>query len=238
MTSGYDTSPTVSYASTKQSRRRPQRQTIPTSAGELTSRDLGAGQIQSRELLGCTMVSKDEALKRAREWLKLYADKSMSSDNAEALPDEAMEPLEDSLEQAEQEPIVTTYKEVTDTMNLLLSGDSKQVQIAQLMANAKLYITPPNDKPHVIDSNEKATQHMNEKLLEFLDVAMMFPNAKADLSVWERILIFAPQRTWVELTPEERKQIRFNFDGVENIQLNTEAKLKEKNALSQLSERR
>ena len=204
MTSRYDTSPTVSYASHKQSRRRPQRQTIPTSTGELTSRDLGAGQIQSRELLGRTMVSKDEALKRARgEWLKCYADKSMSSDNAEALADEAREPLEGSLEQAEQEPIVTTYKEVTDTMNLLLSGDSKQVQIAQLMANAKLYITPPNDKPHVIDSNEKATQHMNEKLFEFLDVAMMFPNAKADLSVWERILIFAPQRTWVDLTDDD-----------------------------------
>ncbi|MBU3577555.1 hypothetical protein [Polynucleobacter sp. UK-Kesae-W10] len=56
------------------------------------------------------------------------------------------------------------------------------------------YTTPPQRKPLVIDSDEKATQHMNEKLFEFLDIAMMFPKAKADLSVWERVIIFAPQR--------------------------------------------
>jgi hypothetical protein len=45
--------------------------------------------------------------------------------------------------QPEQEPVATTYKEVTDAMNLLLNGDYKQFQMAQLMADAKLYTTPP-----------------------------------------------------------------------------------------------
>jgi hypothetical protein len=39
----------------------------------------------------------------------------------------------------------------------------------------------------------------------------------------------AAQRQWVGLTDEQRKEIRFQFNGVEQIQINTEAKLKEKN---------
>ena len=38
-----------------------------------------------------------------------------------------------------------------------------------------------------------------------------------------------PKREWIGLTDDERKQIRFNFDGMESIQLKTEAKLKELN---------
>ncbi len=37
------------------------------------------------------------------------------------------------------------------------------------------------------------------------------------------------QRKWVDLTPEDRQKIRFQFNEVEQIQINTEAKLKEKN---------
>ena len=48
-----------------------------------------------------------------------------------------------ALGKPEQEPVTTTYKEVTDTMNLLLNGGYKQAQMAQLMADAKLYTTPP-----------------------------------------------------------------------------------------------
>lgn len=51
--------------------------------------------------------------------------------------------IREALAQPEQEPVATTYKEVTDAMNLLLNGDYKQVQMAQLMADAKLYTTPP-----------------------------------------------------------------------------------------------
>lgn len=57
--------------------------------------------------------------------------------------------------QPEQEPVATTYKEVTDAMNLLLNGDYKQVQMAQLMADAKLYTTPPQ-RPWVGLTEEEA----------------------------------------------------------------------------------
>jgi hypothetical protein len=91
-----------------------------------------------------------------------------------------------------------------------------------------LYTTPPQRKPLVIDSDEKATQHMNEKLFEFLDIAMMFPKAKADLSVWERVIIFAPQRTWVGL--DEEDDIDWEEGGsLRDLVEAVEAKLKEKN---------
>ena len=38
-----------------------------------------------------------------------------------------------------------------------------------------------------------------------------------------------PAREWVGLTDDGRKQLRCNFDGIESIQLKTEAKLKELN---------
>lgn len=49
-------------------------------------------------------------------------------------------------EQPEQEPSSVTYKEVTDTMNALYAGDSKQVQIATALESKKLYTTPPTQQ--------------------------------------------------------------------------------------------
>ena len=39
-------------------------------------------------------------------------------------------------------------------------------------------------------------------------------------------LLAHPKREWVGLTDDGRKQLRCNFDGIESIQLKTEAKLK------------
>ncbi len=41
-----------------------------------------------------------------------------------------------------QEPVSVTYKEVADAMNSLWNGTLKQHQIAEQMANKKLYTTP------------------------------------------------------------------------------------------------
>ncbi len=100
--------------------------------------------------------------------------------------------------QPEQEPVAWRFQSPVGGW-----AYGKEPPIGSKYAVEPLYATPPQRKPLVIDSDEKATKHMNEKLFEFLDIAMMFPKAKADLSVWERVIIFAPQRTWVGLTDEE-----------------------------------
>jgi hypothetical protein len=48
---------------------------------------------------------------------------------------------------AVQEPVTVTYKEVADTMNALWGGTYVQKQIAQEMADRKLYTTPPAPQP-------------------------------------------------------------------------------------------
>jgi hypothetical protein len=43
---------------------------------------------------------------------------------------------------------------------------------------------------------ENVAQQMTELLMQFVDIASMFPSEKPDAYVWERVLIFAPlQRT-------------------------------------------
>ena len=77
---------------------------------------------------------------------------------AECLPDELY-----TSPPAQQEPVSVTYKEVFDSMNVLYTGDIKQVQIAMAMENKKLYTSPQPSKPwvgltledkqHIIDNN-------------------------------------------------------------------------------------
>jgi hypothetical protein len=43
--------------------------------------------------------------------------------------------------------VSVTYKEVADAMNLLWNGTLEQHQIAEQMANKKLYTTPPAAQP-------------------------------------------------------------------------------------------
>jgi len=47
-----------------------------------------------------------------------------------------------ALAQPAQEPVSVTYKEVADAMNSLWNGTLEQHQIAEQMANKKLYTTP------------------------------------------------------------------------------------------------
>jgi len=47
-----------------------------------------------------------------------------------------------ALTQPAQEPVSVTYKEVADAMNSLWNGTLEQHQIAEQMANKKLYTTP------------------------------------------------------------------------------------------------
>ena len=49
---------------------------------------------------------------------------------------------EDCPDEPAQEPVSVTYKEVADAMNSLWNGTLEQHQIAEQMANKKLYTTP------------------------------------------------------------------------------------------------
>jgi hypothetical protein len=62
-----------------------------------------------------------------------------------SLIDEAIEFLDAkaAAQPAQQEPVSVTYKEVADAMNSLWNGTLEQHQIAEQMANKKLYTTPP-----------------------------------------------------------------------------------------------
>ena len=168
---------------------------------------------------GMTIMSKQiDALKLAFEALKenqhLVADNERHAYVMEY--NSIIEKCEEALAKPQQEP--ATKEQIREAM----------------IFNLPLYTTPPQRKPLVIDSDEKATKHMNEKLFEFLDIAMMFPKAKADLSVWERVIIFAPQRTWVGLTDEEIDELHGSPMDLEHSSALKwvriiEAKLKEKN---------
>jgi hypothetical protein len=62
--------------------------------------------------------------------------------------------------QPAQEPVSVTYKEVADAMNSLWNGTLEQHQIAQQMANKKLYTTPaqPAQEPVAwMDIDEKGS---------------------------------------------------------------------------------
>jgi DNA polymerase III gamma/tau subunit len=50
--------------------------------------------------------------------------------------------VKQALAQPAQKPVSVTYKEVADAMNSLWNGTLEQHQIAQQMANKKLYIAP------------------------------------------------------------------------------------------------
>ena len=106
-----------------------------------------------------------EALQEARSWFVCYLDQSMSRNNAESLAEEVLAEIdkalaqpaqkpwcmkmngcktkcEDCPDEPAQEPVSVTYKEVADAMNSLWNGTLEQHQIAQQMANKKLYTTP------------------------------------------------------------------------------------------------
>ena len=55
----------------------------------------------------------------------------------------AITAIKEALAQPEQEPVAVTYGEVADAMNSLWNGTLEQHQIAEQMANKKLYTTPP-----------------------------------------------------------------------------------------------
>ena len=89
---------------------------------------------------------------------------------------------------------------------------------------------------------ENVAQQMTELLMQFVDIASMFPSEKPDAYVWERVLIFAPQqRKWVGLTDDEIESldcVYLNWLDYEEVEIKgekefaraIEAKLKEKNA--------
>jgi hypothetical protein len=65
--------------------------------------------------------------------------------------------------QPAQEPVSVTYKEVADAMNSLWNGTLEQHQIAQQMANKKLYTTP-QQRPWVGLTDE---DHMQFAISQF-----------------------------------------------------------------------
>ena len=77
---------------------------------------------------------------------------------------------------------------------------------------------------------ENVAQQMTELLMQFVDIASMFPSEKPDAYVWERVLIFVPQQgTWVGLTEAQRKEIERQSVYIDGAIRMTEAKLKENN---------
>ena len=85
-----------------------------------------------------------EALKQALEALEIAI--GPDAHNYQKYLD-ARDAIKEALAQPEQEPVAVTYKEVADTMNTLWEGTLVQMQIAQKMANKKLYATPSAAQP-------------------------------------------------------------------------------------------
>ena len=67
----------------------------------------------------------------------------------------------EELAQPAQEPVSVTYKEVADAMNSLWNGTLEQHQIAEQMANKKLYTTP-QQRPWVGLTKEQMLEILKE----------------------------------------------------------------------------
>ena len=83
-------------------------------------------------------MTKDEVLKLALEALQ-------SCNGVPHWPalQSTISAIKEAIAAPVQESVATTYKEVADAMNTLWGGTLKQVQVAEEMANRKLYTTPP-----------------------------------------------------------------------------------------------
>jgi hypothetical protein len=92
----------------------------------------------------------------------------------------------------QQEPKSVTYKEVADAMNSLWNGTLEQHQIAEQMANKKLYTTP-------------AAQPAQEPVGVFCEdddigYVRLIPHQQMKLKAWDKLYTTPQQRPWVGLT--------------------------------------
>lgn len=81
----------------------------------------------------------------------------------------------------------------------------------------KRMTSPPQRQLFVIDSDEKASAHMEKALWDFIDTASMFPLAKPDPRTWPHVMVFAPQRQPLkpqspcEMTQAEYKMFKLGW---------------------------
>jgi hypothetical protein len=58
----------------------------------------------------------------------------------------------------------------------------------------KQALEQPKPEPvAMVDSDEKASAHMEKALWDFIDIGSMFPRAKPDPRIWPHVMVFAPQ---------------------------------------------
>jgi hypothetical protein len=98
-----------------------------------------------------TIIQYHEAtIKRLEKRIEELAQPAQEPDNGDELTIAYMSGVHRGKElaaQPAQKPVSVTYKEVADAMNLLWNGTLEQHQIAEQMANKKLYTTPPAAQP-------------------------------------------------------------------------------------------
>ena len=124
---------------------------------------------------------------------------------------------QEQVKPAQREPVSVTYKEVADAMNSLWNGTLEQHQIAEQMANKKLYTTPaaqPAQEPEI-------------------DLRTRWP-----MSGWKENKAAPQQRHWVDLTEDEMDNVRRSMgynqfmsagEYAKLVQFVTQARLKDKN---------
>jgi hypothetical protein len=76
----------------------------------------------------------------------------------------------EELAQPAQEPVSVTYKEVADAMNSLWNGTLEQHQIAEQMANKKLYTTP-QQRPWVGLTHDERYECIHGESVDAWDIA-------------------------------------------------------------------
>ena len=144
------------------------------------------------------MTKQIEALKLAREYVLTH-----SIDAGKVFI-----AIEEAIAEAEkQEPVA----HIVDKYNGENSGSTPPepmiIWVGPMKIGDKLYTSPPQRQPLVIDSDEKASAHMEKALWEFIDTASMFPLAKPDPRTWPHVMAFAPQRQ--PLTDEQMNALWF-----------------------------
>jgi hypothetical protein len=176
-------------------------------------------------------MTKDEVLDLVLDWLVCYKDKSMSRNNAEDLAEELITAIKQARSAPVQEPSgffrhedvcgdevghPTPYylappaapEEPVAWMGTDIEGNPNKFRLNPFNGGVELYKKPQSVK--VWDA-------------EGYDALMQ------ELELWKA----AAQRKWVGLTPTERKQIEKRYVFVEDAIRLTEAKLKEKNGITE-----
>jgi hypothetical protein len=162
-----------------------------------------------------------EALKLALEALE----KSIDNFPANVQHTNVIAVIKAALAQPAQEPVSVTYKEVADAMNSLWNGTLEQHQIAQQMANKKLYTTPPSAQ------QEPVAWLTKNKFSGEVDLDAKNAKETTGWSAAFPVYTTPQQRPWVELTHQETKDCMKAWDGNDAYVLcrAIEAKLKELN---------